>query len=242
MKKQVHRGQKENGSGMICSGEQTVVFHALSAQHISVVEAVLHCLKENRKGTLLLSTDAINFSNEQLASKFECSISSPKEWSFKEHIGFVNTLYIIGGGHVSVAVSDLFVTLGFRVVVFDDRENLNTLELNASAHQKLVVNFNDIADYVTEGASSYVAIMTNRYIDDKLVLSKLIRGKFAYLGVLGSTAKLSAMWEVMQRDGVTNEELARVRGPIGLSIKSQTPPEIAVSIAAEVIKIKNRNQ
>ncbi|MFT4666870.1 MAG: xanthine dehydrogenase accessory factor [Ulvibacter sp.] len=242
LKKQIHRGHKQNGSGMICSGEQTVAFHPLNADHISIVEEILHCLQGNTKGAFSLSPTSIIFSKEQLDSKFEYKITSPQDWFFKEHIGFRNTLYIVGGGHVGVAVSDLFVTLGFHVVVFDDRENLNTLELNTSAHQKLVVDFNDIKSYISEGSESYVAIMTNRYIDDKLVLSKLINNSFAYIGVLGSTAKLKAMWEVLQREGVTMSELNSVHGPIGLPIKSQSPHEIAVSIAAEIIKIKNRNQ
>ena len=242
LKKQVHRGQKENGSGMICSGEQTVVFHPLNAQHISIIEGILDCLQSNNKGTFTLTASSINFSNEQAKNKFDYQINSSEDWFFKEHIGFKNTLYIVGGGHVSVAVSELFVTLGFHVVVFDDRENLNTLELNTAAHQKLIIDFKEIANYILEGTESYVAIMTNRYIDDKLVLSKLIKNNFAYIGVLGSTAKLKKMWDALQKKGVTMTELNRIHGPIGLSIKSQTPHEIAVSIAAEVIKIKNINQ
>ena len=141
-----------------------------------------------------------------------------------------------------MAVSALFVTLGFYVVVFDDRENLNTLEQNTSAHQKLIVDYQEISNYISEGKQNYVAVMTNRYIDDKLVLSKLINKKLAYLGVLGSTAKLKAMWEVLQREGINIDQLNNVHGPIGISIKSQTPDEIAVSIAAEVIRVKNSDQ
>ncbi|MFD2562522.1 XdhC family protein [Aquimarina rubra] len=242
LKKQIHQGHKENGSGMICSGEQTVVFHPLNNTHISVIEDILDCLQNNTNGILTLTPTLLNFSNEQLTNKFEYKINASQDWFFKEYIGHKSTLYIVGGGHVSVAVSELFVTLGFYVIVFDNRKDLNTLELNTSAHQKLIVDFNEIGNYISEGSESYVAIMTNRYTDDKLVLSKLIRNNFAYIGVLGSKAKLKTMWEVLQKEGVTTSELNIVRAPIGLTIKSQTPEEIAVSIAAEVIKIKNMNQ
>ena len=241
LKKQIHRGSEQNGSGMICSGEQTVVFHPLDIRHISIIEAVLDCLRNNTQGELILRPTSINFSSEQLEDKFEYKITSSHDWFFKEQIGYRSTLYVIGGGHVSVAVSELFVNLGFHVVVFDNRENLNTLELNKSAHQKIVFDFNEIANYISDGPECYVAIMTNRYTDDKLVLSKLIHCNFKYLGVLGSTAKLKKMWGALQKEGVTISELNRVHGPIGLPIKSQTPNEIAVSIAAEVIKIKNIN-
>ena len=241
-KKQVHRGDKENGSGMICSGEQTVVFHPLNREQVPMVEGILECLKKNKKGTLVLSPTSIQFMEEEMEDKFKIKITSSQDWKYKEQIGFKNTLYIVGGGHVSVAVSELFVTLGFHVNVFDDRKDLNTLEQNTSAHQKTIVNFQEIGSYIAEGKHSYVAIMTNRYIDDKLVLSKLINKKLAYLGVLGSTAKLKAMWEVLQREGITINQLNNVHGPIGISIKSQTPDEIAVSIAAEVIRVKNADQ
>ena len=241
-KKQVHRGDRENGSGMICSGEQTVVFHPLNMKNIQMVEGIKNALEGNKKGTLILTPTSIQFSEEKIEEKFEIKITSGKHWIYKEQIGFKNTLYLVGGGHVSVAVSALFVTLGFYVVVFDDRENLNTLEQNTSAHQKLIVDYQKISNYISEGKQNYVAIMTNRYIDDKLILSKLIHKKLAYLGVLGSTAKLKAMWEVLEREGITKSQLDRVHGPIGVSIKSQTPHEIAVSIAAEVIRVKNVDQ
>ncbi len=241
-KKQVHQARKENTSGMICSGEQTVVFHPLNTQHIPMVESILYSLQDNTKGVLSLTPNSINFTNEELNTQFDYQITSPQDWSFKEQIGLISTLYIVGGGHVSVAVSDLFVTLGFRVLVFDDRENLNTLEQNNSAHQKLVVDFNDISNHIEEGPENYVAIMTNRYIDDKLVLSQLIRKSFVYIGVLGSKAKLKKMWVDLQKEGFNKTELSHIHAPIGLPIKSQTPTEIAVSIAAEVIQIKNKKR
>lgn len=242
LKKQVHQNNQKNSSGMICSGEQTVVFHPLHIRHIPVIESILNGLQNNTKRTLELTPNSIHFSNEKLEYKFNYKITSPQDWFFKENIGFKNTLYIVGGGHVSVAVSELLVTLGFHVVVFDNRDNLNTLELNNSAHQKLIINFNEITNYISEGAENYVAIMTNKYTDDKLVLGQLIKKNFAYIGVLGSTAKLKTMWEALQKKGITMSQLKTVHAPIGFPIKSQTPHEIAVSIAAEIIQIKNINQ
>jgi len=239
LKKQIHRGHKENASGMICSGEQTVVFHPLNSKHIKIIENILSALENNTQGTLELTPTAFNFKEEPNKKKFECRISTEEDWVFKEQVGFKNTLYIVGGGHVSVAVSDLFVTLGFHVVVFDDRENLNTLEQNTSAHQKSVIKFKNIVDHISEGSQTYVAIMTNRYTDDKLVLQQLINKDIAYLGVLGSKAKLKTMWDALNKEGISSTQLSHVNAPIGLPIKSQTPIEIAVSIAAEVIKIQN---
>jgi len=96
-----------------------------------------------------------------------------------------------------------------------------------------------LENYIEEGNDSFVAIMTNKYTDDKLALSKIIRNKYKFLGVLGSKAKLKTMNKALLQEGFTEAELAKVHAPIGLLIGSQTPDEIAVSIAAQIIKIKN---
>ena len=140
-----------------------------------------------------------------------------------------------------MAVSQLFKQLNFHVVVFDNRRQLNTLEVNNYAHQKHVIDYTTIQKHIKEGKDSYIAIMTNKYTDDKLVLSQLIRKNYKFIGVLGSKAKLKTMWEVLLKEGFTQQELDSVFAPIGIHIKSETPEEIAVSIAAEIIEVKNKN-
>jgi len=242
IKKQIHKGNIKDGSGMICSGEQTVAFHCLNIEDITLVKSVLSCLERGGKGTLSSSPSSLSFSNKLLQNQFEYQINSSEDWSFEEHVGYRETIYIVGGGHVGVAVSELFMKLGFYVVVFDNREKLNTLENNKYAHQKIIVNYNNIQDYIPEGRQSYVAIMTNKYTDDTLVLRKLIKNSFKFVGVLGSKAKLKTMWKDLLKDDITREELSSIYAPIGLSIKSETPEEIAVSIAAQIIQVKNKNR
>ena len=241
-KKQIHKGNIHDGSGMICSGEQTVVFHPLNINHVPVVETILDSLKNNTNRTLLFSSSFFGFIDGKIEEKYKCEISSKTKWFFKEQIGFRETLYIVGGGHVGLAVSNLFKNLNFHIIVFDNRADLNTLEINKSANQKIVIDYHQIENYLIEGHDKYVAIMTNKYTDDKLVLSKIIRNSYKYIGVLGSKAKLKTMWEVMLREGYSKTELEKIYAPIGTSIKSQTPEEIAVSIAAEIISIKNQNK
>ncbi len=240
-KKQIHQGKGKDKSGMICSGEQTVVFHPLNASHLPLIHQLIHCLENKQQLTLCFSPSDIDFTKDTISEKYQATIHSEENWTFKELIGFKETIYIVGGGHVGLAVSQLFRQLDFYVVVFDNRENLNTLEINSFAHKKEVIDYHNITNFIKEGNDSYVTIMTNKYTDDKLILSKLIRNNYKFLGVLGSKAKLKTMWEVMQKEGFTIEELNQVFAPIGIPIKSQTPEEIAVSIAAEIIQVKNKN-
>lgn len=238
-KKQVHQGNGKDKSGMICSGEQTVVFHPLNYANISLIEKILNCLQSNNQHTLSFSPTGIEFTKNTITEKYQTDIKSTNNWKFKELIGFKETLYIVGGGHVGLAVSQLFKQLNFHVVVFDNRRQLNTLEVNNYAHQKHVIDYTTIQKHIKEGKDSYIAIMTNKYTDDKLVLSQLIRKNYKFIGVLGSKAKLKTMWEVLLKEGFTQQELDSVFAPIGIHIKSETPEEIAVSIAAEIIQVKN---
>jgi xanthine dehydrogenase accessory factor len=238
-KQQIHQGNGKDKSGMICSGEQTIVFHPLNNSNIQLIKTVLDCLQNNQQQTLNFSPAGIEFTETKISEKYKAEINSESDWQFKELIGFKETIYIVGGGHVGLSVSQLFRQLNFHVVVFDNRENLNTLESNRFAHQKHVIDYNLITDYFKEGNDSYIAIMTNKYTDDKLVLSKILRNSYKFIGVLGSKAKLKTMWEVLQKEGFTLDELNTVFAPIGLHIKSETPEEIAVSIAAQIIQVKN---
>jgi xanthine dehydrogenase accessory factor len=238
-RKQLHQGNGKDKSGMICSGEQTVVFHPLNSAHISLIEVILNYLQSNQQKTVSFSPTGIELIETRISEKYQTVITSAMDWNFKEMIGFKETLYIVGGGHVGLAVSQLFRQLGFHVVVFDNRDNLNTLKVNNFAHEKHVIDYLEIEKHIKQGNDSYVAIMTNKYTDDKLVLSKIIRNQHKFIGVLGSKAKLKTMWEVLQKEGFSLDELNQIHAPIGLSIKSQTPEEIAVSIAAEIIRVKN---
>jgi len=240
LKKQIHQGNGKDKSGMICSGEQTVIFHPLQTSDIHLVENIINSIKNNKSKTLSFTPNGIQLITEINNDKYKTIIQSEKDWLFKENIGFKETLYIVGGGHVSLAVSKLFRFLNFTVVVFDNRGNLNTLESNTFAHQKHVTDYTKIADFIKKGNDSYVAIMTNKYTDDKLVLSKILQNNYAYIGVLGSKAKLKTMWKVLLNEGFKQNELDAIFAPIGIHIKSETPEEIAISIAAEIIQVKNK--
>lgn len=175
-----------------------------------------------------------------MPKKYHCEIKNSKNWIYKEEITLKDTFYIVGAGHVGFACSKLFSTLGFHVVIFDNRENLNTFEINNFAHQKQIIHYQDLANYIKEGDDVYVAIMTTKYSDDKVALSQIIRNKYKFLGVLGSKAKLQTMNNALEQEGFTKKELAKIHAPIGLAIGSQTPDEIAISIAAQIIQLKNK--
>tara|TARA_R110002073_G_scaffold40547_1_gene114879 strand:+ start:84969 stop:85916 length:948 start_codon:yes stop_codon:yes gene_type:complete len=241
IKHQIHKGKIVDGSGMICSGEQTVIFYPLDKSNSPFINTILNTLQENSNGLLSIKPNSIEFYPEkQQETRYHYTHMSESNWSYQEQLNQKDILYIVGGGHVGLATTKLFSTLGFYTVVFDNRSQLNTFEANSYADKKHIVDYTAIANYIPENTSTYVAIMTNKYTDDKIVLSQLIAKKYRFIGVLGSVAKLELMFEVLQKEGVTTDQLANVHAPIGIKIHSQTPEEIAVSIAAQIIAIKNK--
>ena len=241
IKHQIHKGTIVDGSGMICSGEQTVVFYPLKKSKLSTIERILTGYAENKSGVLSINPEDFTFViNDELSTTYNYMHTSESNWSYNEFLNKKDIVYIIGGGHVGLATSKLLSQLGFYVIVFDDRTHLNTFEENSYADEKSIIDYKDVSESIPESNSAYVAIMTNKYTDDKLALSKLIGKKYKFIGVLGSKAKLKLMFEVLQKEGITQNQLDKLHAPIGLHIYSQTPEEIAVSIAAQIIEIKNK--
>jgi xanthine dehydrogenase accessory factor len=242
-----HRGDAElhqfrhtpSGGGTLCSGVQNFAILELDENDIGAVRSVVAALENHRTGTLHLTADGVDFGLGETSPHIFGE--SDGAWSYSGPIGLEDTLYVIGGGHVGLALSRLMATLPFRIVILDDREELPTMAANRWAHEQHVVDFTEIGDHVSAGDRSWVVIMTFGHAKDREVLEGLLGRDYAYLGLMGSKAKVRQMFAAMIDDGVSENELATVRAPVGLSIGSHTPEEIAVSVAAEIISVRNRS-
>jgi xanthine dehydrogenase accessory factor len=164
-----------------------------------------------------------------------------QSWRYLESLRQSPRLHIIGGGHVSLALSEVMQLLGFYISVYDDRAGLHTLEINSFADEKHVVPYEEIGARLQAGAQDFVVIMTFGYRPDKVVFRQLIGRDFFYLGMLGSEAKIKQLRKELAEEGLDPVSWRRVHAPIGLPIYSKTPYEIAISIAAEIIREQNRH-
>ncbi len=228
-----HAGQDAQS---FCAGVQTFALLPLDPRDSGVLSAIVTTLSEDGCGALRLSGGGLSFSaGEQAPICYEAR----DRWSFCETLGKLDTLYIVGGGHVSLALSRVMATLPLNIVVLDDREGLPTLTENVYAHSTQVIAYDDVADHVAEGERCFVVIMTYGHVDDQDVLERLVGLRFRYLGMMGSAAKVRQIFANLEAKGVPRAQLERVHSPIGLAIASHTPAEIAISIAAEIIKTRN---
>jgi xanthine dehydrogenase accessory factor len=151
------------------------------------------------------------------------------------------TLLIAGGGHVGQAVARLAAEVDFDVWVLDDRERYASRERFPSAQRILVGDIGPTLKQLapTLDESFYCLIVTRGHNHDEEALYHLAPTKAGYVGMIGSKRKIKLIYEDLLAKGLTPELLARVHAPLGFSIGSQTVPEIAVSIVAELIAQRN---
>jgi len=241
IKRQVHNPEAGNEkSGLICSGEQTHAFLPLNNSNKETVQQLIDCFSNGNKGILSVTNSQFAFViNKTQDEPFIYQFNDEHNWSYIEQMGLTNTLYIFGGGHVSVPLSQIANLLEFRVEIFDNREGLSTMQENHFAHNKTMVDYNNIAHLVSEGKNNYAVIMTAGHKADQIILKQLVTKKLKYLGMIGSKNKTKTIYENLLNEGIKQEDIDKVDAPIGLSINSQTPAEIAISIAAKMVMVKN---
>ncbi|MGQ0739717.1 MAG: XdhC family protein [Bacteroidota bacterium] len=241
LKKQFHdKSAATDQSGMICSGEQTILLYPVQAKDAQTVQRIISSLEQHKNGTLTLSPLGIDFEDRVPEKDFEYSFIADDNWLYKEKTGYKNQLFIIGGGHCALAFSKLMRGMDYYITLFEERTGLNTLEKNEFAHEIIIVDdYTALSNLIPSGPNQYVVIMTFGYRTDDIALRSLLDKNFTYLGVLGSKKKMEKLFDDYRNDGISDEALQRIHTPIGLDISSRTPEEIAVSIAAEIIKVKN---
>lgn len=242
IRKQFHdKSAAKNQSGMICSGEQTILLYRLKLTDTPTVQNIISSLEQNKNGTLYLFPSGINFTDSVPIKDFHFSMRSEEDWEYIEKTGYKNHLFIIGGGHCALAFSKLMRSMDFYIRLYDERKELKTMVENDFVHEKHFINdYSELNALIPSGHNHYVVIMTLGYRTDDTALRSLLGKEFNYLGLLGSAYKTQKMFAEYRKQGVSEKLLEKVHAPIGHSIKSQTPEEIAVSIAAEIIQIKNQ--
>jgi xanthine dehydrogenase accessory factor len=151
------------------------------------------------------------------------------------------TLLIVGAGHVGQAVARLAAEVDFNVWVIDDRASCASRERFPSAERLLIGEIGPTLQQLapTLTPSTYCLIVTRGHNHDEEALYHLAATPAGYVGMIGSKRKIKLIFEDLLAKGVTREALARVHAPLGFAIGSQTVPEIAVSILAELIAYRN---
>jgi len=161
---------------------------------------------------------------------------------FCEPVQAKPALLLFGGGHVSKSVVPIAKSIGFHVTVCDDRVEFANRDRFPDADELIALDYRDAFSSISITGSSYIVVVTRGHGGDKDVLKLLLRSGAspAYIGMIGSTRKRDAIYRALMDDDIPGEMLEQVYSPIGLDIGAQTAEEIAVSIMAEIIRVKAR--
>jgi xanthine dehydrogenase accessory factor len=157
---------------------------------------------------------------------------------FIEPILAAPTLFLFGGGHVSLYVSKVASVAGFDVVVIDDRQAFASKERFPDASETYVGPWEEIFPKLKVNGFSYLVMVTRGHKGDLTCLRWALETPARYIGMIGSKRKFIEICKVLEGEGVPAERLERVHSPIGLSIGALTPEEIAVAIVAEMVAVR----
>ena len=151
-----------------------------------------------------------------------------------------DSLLIIGAGHIAQPLAAMAKTVGFHVTVMDDREEFCNSERFPTADQCQVGEIPELLQDWKITGNTYITIVTRGHELDEVALEKTLLSGANYLGMIGSKSKVQKIYNNLMEKGFSEKDLEKVHAPIGLDIKAITAEEIAVSILAQLIFVKNR--
>ncbi len=239
-----HRKSGEGAkSGMICAGQQTNITLVLDEQHLGAVSDLAHLELEDKPGELVIDSSGGFEVRQGMGKGPMASLTQNGDaWTYRETIFLWKRAAIMGAGHCGLALSEVLARLGYVVTVFDTREDLQTLNDNLFARYiRVVDDYADAAPQLTYDAYTHVVVMTADFPGDTRALEGVwLSGKaFPYVGLMGSPAKIRAIFSELKNRGVSDAFLQSLHAPVGLPMKSNRPEEIAISVAAEILQLRD---
>lgn len=150
-------------------------------------------------------------------------------------------LLIVGGGHVGQALAKAALTLDFNITIVDDRQEYASSK-EIATNIKMIHTPSDYSAIPEINNNTYVCLVTKGYPSDEAALRHVIKSPARYIGMIGSKKKIETVFRNMQADGFDPTLFEKVHAPIGINIGADTPEEIAISILAEIVQIKNQRK
>ncbi len=247
--------------GMICGGKVNVHFQYIAATDPGImpfIDRVLRLFDRDEDAWLITEIGDESTARMALYSKSEglsglglgpedlerllaCrskGIEAGSKRYYAEPIVLAGRVIIFGGGHIAQELVPVIAHVGFRCVVIDDRPEFASPELFPMAERAIVGDFSRIADSVSITENDYVVVVTRGHNHDYAVQEQVLRGRFAYIGVVGSRAKIAQTSARLREAGIPQDVIDIIHTPIGTAIKAETPAELAISIAGELIMVR----
>jgi len=243
---------------MLCGGNVDLLLEPVTERHRNVYEALKRCGQDREPAVVFTRFDADVFAKSLIRGD-GAVVGDPADKkaidrcmdvlrrgepelsgnTFAEPVRIIIPLYIFGAGHVSQHLSKIAKIAGFFVTVIDDRKEFANLERFPDADSIVVGEFRDAFSSLDFAGNEYVVILTRSHEYDLLVLEEVLKRNAKYVGMIGSERKVRIILDRLHEKGFDRKVTDAVHAPIGIDIDAEVPQEIAVSIVAEMIKVKN---
>jgi len=232
-------------SGMICAGKQTNLYYVCEPEKDGeIVDKIVQNLTEGQSAILSISPEGMSLHKQELEnhdSQYSFT-QSDNHWCYQEQLKNYNRIAILGGGHCSLALSRVMKNLGYDVFVFETRGNISTLgENNFVDTTNILDDFKDAASQLSLPENTQVVVMTTDVPNDVRGLLGLLDFPFPFIGVMGSVNKISEIKKRLHAKNISDQQFSRIVAPVGLAMVSNTPEEIAISVAAQLLQLRNES-
>ena len=231
-------------SGMICSGSQTNLYYLCHpSRDRETIEQLVFLMERDISGSLLIDLSGMSVAEKavNLAQPAIQLIQESGRWKYEEQLLNRQRIAIIGGGHCSLALSRVMSQLNYNVLVFETRREVSTLTQNTYARSfKIVEDYREVGALIPFPQLTCVVVMTTDFPSDIRALLGVTSFPFPFIGIMGSHAKIATIFEQLRQAGISENVLSRLYAPVGLSISSHTPEEIAISIAAQILQERKK--
>lgn len=260
-------GSEKKPGAMVCGGQMKLLLEPLSSpRDLPWITTLLHELEQGRAAYIVRALSGENHSTATIVSLCDDALQSL--WSFDypssplgdlpagnhvvqsipgpsgegelilERVSPPDYLIIVGGGHIALPLCAMAAPLGFRVTVIDDRPELATRNRFPGAATIECGDYTALLEKIPGGETAYFSLLTKSYLIDVDVLPVILKKQSRYIGMIGSRRRISTVKRVLVERGISPLELEEIHAPIGLDIGAVTPAEIAASIAAELISVR----
>jgi xanthine dehydrogenase accessory factor len=195
-----------------------------------VTEIALACLRERRSRVRSLSMAAgeprlVGTEGGEVDLYFDVMSRPP-------------TIVVVGGGHIAMPLATIAALLDFRVTVLDDRPEFVTAERFSTASDRVLGPYAETLATLPVDEDTYIVLVTRGHVHDLACLELVAGSRAAYIGMIGSKRRVRTVLRHAREHGADESALRRIHAPVGLDIGAQTPQEIAVSIMAEIVRVR----
>ena len=250
--------RKIEETDMACGGNVEILLEPVTTKYLSLYRKIETLMKEGQKGVVVTKFGKNVFTKSVLAEDMSVTgdeiHSGVLDWCrnvlYEKRLVLIGgvlaeplresfPLYLFGSGHVAQFVSRIAKIADFNITVIDDRDDFANRERFPDADAIIVEKFRDALKGLRFTGNEYLVVVTRSHESDAEVLEEAMKKPTKYVGMIGSKKKVRIILDRLRQKGIDDATIRRIHAPIGIPIHAETPQEIAISIVAELVTVRN---